>query len=82
MSTASGTLTSPDLESAASETFSKEETETREIELFAIALVYNKMYLFKEYVYFLAIFFPSLSSLITFNSLLNDLIHQGTSAYF
>ena len=39
MSTASGTLTSPDLASAASETFSIEETETREIELFAIALV-------------------------------------------
>ena len=39
MSTASGTVTSRDLESAASETFSIEETETREIESFAIALI-------------------------------------------
>ena len=36
MSTASGTFTSRDLESAA---FSIEETETREIESFAIALI-------------------------------------------
>ena len=39
MSTASGTFTSRDLESAASETFSIEETETREIESLAIALI-------------------------------------------
>ena len=39
MSTASGTFTSRDLESAASETFSMEETETREIESFAISLI-------------------------------------------
>ena len=40
MSTASRTFTSLDLESAASETFSIiEETETREIESFAISLI-------------------------------------------
>ena len=38
MITALGTFTSWDLESAASETFSIEETETREIESFAISL--------------------------------------------
>ena len=39
MSLASGTFTSCDLESAASETFSIEEAERREIESFAIALI-------------------------------------------
>ena len=39
MSTASGTFTSRDLESAASETLSMEVTETREIESFAITLI-------------------------------------------
>ena len=39
MGTASGTFTSRDLESAATETFSIEETETREIESLAIALL-------------------------------------------
>ena len=38
MSTAPGKFTSPDLKSTASETFGIEETETREIESFAIAL--------------------------------------------
>ena len=46
MSTASGTFTSRDLESAVSETFSIEETETREIESFAISSKYNELYLF------------------------------------
>ena len=73
MSTESGRVTSRDLKSAASETFSIEETETREIESFAIALIQNKMYFFRIMFIFL-LFFPSLSSLITFNSLLNDLI--------
>ena len=81
MSTASGTFTSRDLESAASETFSIEETETRKIESFAIALILNKMYFYRIIFIFL-LFCPSLSSLITFNSLLNDLIQKGTSAYF
>ena len=39
MSTTLGTFTSRDLESAASETFSIEETEKREIESFAISLI-------------------------------------------
>ena len=39
MSTASGTFTSRDLESAAAETFSIEETETREMKSFAISLI-------------------------------------------
>ena len=39
MGTASRTFTSLNLESAASETFSIEETETREIESFAISLI-------------------------------------------
>ena len=39
MSTASVTLISRDLESAASETFRKEETESREIKSFAMALI-------------------------------------------
>ena len=39
MSTASGTFTSRNLESAAPETFSIEETMTREIESFAISLI-------------------------------------------
>ena len=39
MRTASGTVTSRDFESTASETFSIEETETRKIESFAIALI-------------------------------------------
>ena len=39
MSTASGTFTSRNLESAASETFCIEEKETREIESFAISLI-------------------------------------------
>ena len=39
MITTSGTFTSRDFESAASETFSIEETETRKIESFAIALL-------------------------------------------
>ena len=39
MSTASGTFTSRDLEGAAPETFRIEETETREIESFAISLM-------------------------------------------
>ena len=43
-STASEPFTSRDLESVASETLSIEETETREIESFAIALIQNKMY--------------------------------------
>ena len=81
MSTASGTFTSRNLESAASETFSIEETETREIMSFAISLIYNEMYFFSIMFIFL-LFFPSLSSQITFDSLLNDLIQQGTSAYF
>ena len=80
MSTASRTFTSLDLESAASETFSIEKTGTREIESFAISLIWNQMYFFKTMFIFL-LFFPSLSSPITFNSLLNDLIQQGTSAY-
>ena len=81
MSTASGTFTSRNLESAASETFSIEETMTREIESFAISLIQNEMYFFRIMFIFL-LFFPSLSSPITFDSLLNDLIQQGTSAYF
>ena len=39
MITASGTFTSRNLESASSETFSIEKTETREIESFAILLI-------------------------------------------
>ena len=39
MSTGSGTFTSRDSESAASETYSMEETETSEIESFAISLI-------------------------------------------
>ena len=39
MSTASGTFTCQNFESAASETSSIEETKTREIESFAIALI-------------------------------------------
>ena len=39
MSTASGTFTSWNLEGAASETFSIEEKETREIESFAFSLI-------------------------------------------
>ena len=39
MSTASGRLTSRDLENAASETLRIEETETKEIESFAIAFI-------------------------------------------
>ena len=68
MSTASGTFTSRDRESAASETFSIEETEIRRIESFDIAKIKNKMYLFKDYVYFLAIF-PSLSLVYSLLSL-------------
>ena len=48
MTTASVTFTSRNLESAASETFSIEEAETREIESYAIAFIWNKMYLFSE----------------------------------
>ena len=44
MTTASGTFTSRNLESAASETFSIEEAETREIESCVIELIWNKMY--------------------------------------
>ena len=39
------------------------------------------MYFFRIMFIFL-LFFPSLSSPITFDSLLNDLIQRGTSAYF
>ena len=39
MGAASGAFTSRDLESAASETFSIEETETRDIESFAVSLI-------------------------------------------
>ena len=57
-STTLGTFTSRDLEHVASETFSIEETETREIESFAIALIQNKMYHFFRIMFIFLLFSP------------------------